>query len=222
MKINLPNVTLVAADCTDKIMKTIEAMNISSEGIRYGETILFSHKKPDIMPSYFRFEKIPKIENLDMYSYFMFKELGKYVNTSHCLTVQADGYVINPNLWDDSWLQWDYIGACWEYSETSYIAWGSGEHIRNGNGGFSLRSKKILQIPIDHDLPLLQECGYFNEDGNLTCYYNQLMLALGVKYAPVEVAARFSYENEVPENKYIKDFFGFHKHDPRIVRRYNE
>jgi hypothetical protein len=72
MKINLPNVTLVAADCTDKIMKTIESMNISSEGIRYGETILFSHKKPDIMPSYFRFEKIPKIENLAYTSYICY------------------------------------------------------------------------------------------------------------------------------------------------------
>jgi len=48
------------------------------------------------------------------------------------------------------------------------------------------------------------------------------MLENGIKYAPIEVAAKFSYENDVPENKDIKDFFGFHKHDPRIVRRYNE
>jgi hypothetical protein len=74
-----------------------------------------------------------------------------------------------------------------------------------------LRGRDILDIPLEHDLPLLQEQGWRNEDGNLVCYYRELMLALGVKYAPVEVASKFSYENPVPENQGLKTF-GYHRH----------
>jgi hypothetical protein len=42
MNLNLSNITLVTVDCTDRIIKTIEAMNVSSQGISYGNTILFS------------------------------------------------------------------------------------------------------------------------------------------------------------------------------------
>jgi hypothetical protein len=40
------------------------------------------------------------------------------------------------------------------------------------------------------------------------------MLENGIKYAPIEVAAKFSYENDVPENMHIKEFFGFHRNYP--------
>jgi len=221
MVLKLSDITLVGVDCTDRIMSTIDAMNISSQGIIYGETILFSHKKPALMPSYFKFIKIPKIENIDEYSYFMFKELGNYINTSHCLTVHDHGHVICKSCFDYSWLQYDWIGAPWSVIEGAYIA-NNGEIARVGNGGFSLRSSRILKLPIEKGWYLREEQGWKNEDGNFCCYWRKEMLENGIKYAPIEVAAKFSYENDVPENKDIKDFFGFHKHDPRIVRRYNE
>jgi hypothetical protein len=87
----------------------------------------------------------------------------------------------------------------------------NGERVRVGNGGFSIRSSKLLNAPKKLGLELKQEQGFFNEDGNLVCYNRKELLEYGIKYAPVGVAAKFSYENEVPENQRIETF-GFHKH----------
>ena len=142
--------------------------------------------------------------------------MSRYVPTSHCLLIQYDSCIINPELWDDSWLQYDYIGAPWPYKDDAYIIDETGEHIRVGNGGFSLRSKKLLDAPERFNLRLTHKQGYYNEDSNICEYHRKELLALGIKYAPIEVAAKFSYENDVPENKDTKTF-GFHKNLPRYL-----
>jgi hypothetical protein len=63
-------------------------------------------------------------------------------------------------------------------------------------------------------LKLEQRQGFFNEDGNLCVYHVDKLLKYGIKYMPVEEAAAFSYENEVPENVNIKSFFGYHRNHP--------
>lgn len=212
--INLPNVTLLALSSIE-IPATIKALEKSCEGINFGAVKLISHRKPDDLPKNIQFKYCNEIKSIDEFNILVFKYLGQYVQTSHCLMVQYHGYVINPLVWDNDWLNYDYCGALWPLKEDAYIAWGSREHVRIGNGGFSLRSKKLLDIPLKHDLPLLQEQGWYNEDGNLNCYYREVMLALGIEYTPIEIAAKFSYENPIPENQNIDKFFGFHRNDPR-------
>ena len=57
--------------------------------------------------------------------------------------------------------------------------------------------------------------GYKNtaEDGNICVHNRHIYEALGCKFAPVEVAAKFSQEKQLPETKGIKPF-GFHYHLP--------
>lgn len=208
--INLPDVTLVALSSIE-IPATIKAIEKSCEGIDFGAVKLLSHEKPDDLPSNIAFEKVPKMNNIDDFNYYTFKYLGTHVDTSHCLMVQWHGWVTNPEIWDNDWLEYDYCGSPWKVLDDAYRAWGSREHVRVGNGGFSLRSKLIMDTPLIHDLPLLQEQGWRNEDGNLVCYYRELMLALGVKYTPLEIAVKFGYENDVSENYGLKTF-GFHRH----------
>ena len=214
MKKYLENVTLLAYT-SHEIPQTIASLQKCQEGLGFAETKLLCHEKPDGLPENILYEFAPEINNIDDFNQYVFLELGKHVNTSHVLYVQAHAWILHPELWDDEWLQYDYIGSPWKHMDEAYIAWGSKEHVRVGNGGVSLRSKKLLEIPKKHGLPLLQEQNWYNEDGNLTCYYRELMLALGIKYASVEVAARFAYENDVPENMEIKDFFGYHRNMPR-------
>ena len=45
----------------------------------------------------------------------------EHIQTSHCLLIQSDGFVLFPDKWDDSWLDYDYIGAPWPISKDSYI-----------------------------------------------------------------------------------------------------
>jgi hypothetical protein len=210
MKINIPNVTLIAISSIE-IPETIRAIEKSCQDIDFGAVKLVTHEKPENLPDDITFNMCPQIKNIMDFNHFAFRDLGQYVDTTHCLMVQHHAWITNPEIWSDDWLQYDYIGAPWAWKVDAYVCHDTGEHVRVGNGGFSLRSKKLLEIPVNHNLPLLQEQGWYNEDGNLCVYHRKKMLELGVKYAPVEVAAKFSYENTVFENAGIEKSFGFHK-----------
>ena len=51
------------------------------------------------------------------------------------LLIQWDGYVVNPEAWDPAFLGCDYLGAKWYWHD---------DGMRVGNGGFSLRSRRLL------------------------------------------------------------------------------
>jgi hypothetical protein len=207
----LPNVTLLAISSI-KLQDTILALKTCMEDFKFGAVKLVSDIDPiyDYAPSgQLQHEFCPKIYDIMDFNHYVFSELGKHVQTSHMLMVQYHAWILRPELWDDTWLEYDYIGAPWPVKENSYIA-NTGERVRVGNGGFSLRSKRLLDLPKKLGLPLKQEQGYYNEDGNCCCYYRKEFLDVGIKYAPIEVAARFSYENDVPENEGIESF-GFHR-----------
>jgi hypothetical protein len=211
LKKYLKDVTLIAYS-SHEVQETIVSLQKCQEGLDFFEVKLLTHEQPINLPKNIIYEYAPEINHINDFNLYMFKFLGTHVNTAHALYVQAHSWILHPELWDDNWLQYDYIGSPWPYKEDAYVAWGSGKHIRNGNGGFSLRSSRIMSIPYDHDLPLLREQGWTNEDGNICSYYSELMLALDVKYAPVEIAAKFAYENPVPENNYgSMKTFGFHR-----------
>lgn len=215
MKKELPNVTLVAVDCTDRIRDTLRALKKSFEDINFGKIVLLSNRKPyetKELPRFYTYKHIKKIENINQYNEFMFRELFKYIDTEFALTIQDHAYVLHPEVWDDEFLNYDYIGAPWVYSNTSYIT-DEGEHVRVGNGGFSLRSKKLMELPIKTGIKLEQRQGFYNEDGNICVYHRDRFLAHGIKYAPVEIASKFSYENLMSENFGIKPF-GFHRNKP--------
>ena len=210
---SIKDVTLVAIDCTNRISNTIKALEISKKELDFGKVLLLSHERPESLPDGIDFKQCPKIENIDQYNLFMFFILTEYIDTPFCLTVQDHAYIINPSMWDDRWLDYDYIGAPWAYREDAYICHDTGEHVRVGNGGFSLRSKKLLDIPITYGMPLKEEQGFYNEDGNLCVYHRKMMLQLGIKYAPLKVACRFSFETPIEEILGLRTF-GFHRNRP--------
>ena len=210
--IRIKDVTLLAVSSI-RIPETIQALKTSSLSIQFGNVKLVSHERPKELPDWIDFGYCPRIENINQFNQYVFKDLTEHVSTTHCLMVQDHAYVINYYLWNDFWLNYDYIGAPWPIIENTYIA-DNGERVRVGNGGFSLRSKKILDAPRKLGLNLKHVRGWYNEDGNLCCYHRQALLQYGIKYAPVEVAAKFSYENSVEENKDIIPF-GFHRNKPK-------
>lgn len=213
MKIQLPNVTLMAVSSI-KISETILSLLTSMKHIDFGRVVLVSHEKPQSLPENIDFEKCSEIKSINDFNSYAFYHLGNHFETSHCLLTQHEAWVINPTEWKDEWLQYDYIGAPWPVCYDAYICHDTGEHVRVGNGGFSLRSKKLTELPLKHFMPLLEEQGWYNEDGNICVYHRKKMLELGIEYAPVEIASKFSYETLIPENIGITTF-GFHKNMPR-------
>jgi len=217
----LDNVTLIAVGST-QVPQTVEALKKSMQHLEFAEVKLVSHEKPQGLPEDICFESCERLNSSKEYSRYVIYNLYKHVDTDYCLLVQWDGFVINPEKWDDEFLKWDYIGAPWPIKDTAYID-PFGDHIRVGNGGFTLRSKKLLEIPLCIDIPFEvnegtfykhMNAGSYNEDGNICVHNRHLFESAGIQFAPVEVAARFSQELETPETMGIVPF-GFHRHYPR-------
>jgi hypothetical protein len=206
MKMKLPRVTLVGIDCVD-VERIQKALDISSEHIEFAEVKLLTSLPTDDK----RKVEIENLETIDKYSEFCIRNLVKYVSTDFALVVQHDGFVLNPNSWDDVFMEYDYVGAPWFVKEEYWFErFKFPEELRNtyvvGNGGFSLRSRKLLETSSNFaDLGVFKT--YQPEDLAMCVYHRREMEETGIKFAPKEVAERFSIEGR---NHVYDKQFGFH------------
>jgi len=193
-KLQLKNITILSYNCVNPI-QSIKALLYSSKDIDFGEMILVSNEKPDRLPDNIKFIKTKLKSYLDS-SKFTYTELPDIIKTDYYLGIHADGFVINPHLWRDEFFQYDYIGAPWKWE---------GRRNRVGNGGFVLKSNKFIQLT--RNLTFMNQC----DDGELTNTYYDYFIQNGCKYAPVEVAMKFSLESNIPECELnLNNCFGFH------------
>ncbi|MBI3633927.1 MAG: GNAT family N-acetyltransferase [Candidatus Vogelbacteria bacterium] len=205
MNIKLPNVTLLGIDCVNA-GRLSKALDISSERIEFAQVKLLT----SLPVGDKRRVEISPLNSIEAFSEFCIRDLYKYVETDFVLLVQYDGFVINPESWEDNFLKYDYIGAPWLVDNWSIDNFDFPEklygHLVVGNGGFSLRSKKFLETSARlADEGALKK--YHPEDVALCVWFRHLVESEGIKFAPPEVAARFSVEGD--EHVYKKQF-GFH------------
>lgn len=203
-KLQLNNVTLICIDGVNP-ENGLKSLKYSMKGIDFAKSILISHIKPDNIPDNIIFEQIDQLTH-NGYSPFVLQELYKYVDTEYCLITHDDGFVINPHLWTDEFLNYDYIGAAWWHTVPVY-----GEKYRVGNGGFSLRSKKLIDL-----CRQIKTTGH--EDATICIHYRNMLEQYGCKFAPVNVAMKFSLEEQIPECEFnLNNTFGFHgRGDPNM------
>ncbi len=188
--LSLPDVTLFGIDSHD-VAGIKRSAEISQRDIEFGAVKIITD---DLFTKGGSNE-----QRREDYSKFMIKHLTEHFATSHVLTIHADGYVLNADAWDPEWLQYDYIGATWWYKDNMNV----------GNGGFSLRSKKLCDILSSYDLA---GGHYHPEDHHICRTYRPALEDLGVKFATEEVANRFSIEAYLappPANRWTGQF-GFH------------
>ncbi len=190
MKPDLGTVTLCAIDCLEPRLAA-RSLEISASHCKFADSILLSHEPVE---GSFRNVRIDRLRSVAEYSAFMVKELNAHVQTPFVLVTQWDGYVTHPAAWTDEFLKYDYIGAVWDWHE---------EH-RVGNGGFSLRSRRLLQALAD---PQFKVHTKVNED-DIICRAGRPALerTFGIRFAPEAVAHRFAYERSTP----AFPTFGFH------------
>lgn len=204
--LHLPNVTLVCI--TSKNLEGHwRALEYSSRNIQWGDIKMITQFQ---------------LNTLDEYSKAMIYELRNFVQTPYCVTIQDDGFIVNPESWNDDWFNYDYIGAPWPLPQDDYsYRTPDGEIVRVGNGAVSFRSRKILEMPYELEFTWRKYYGNANEDGFLTCHNRRLLQHFGVKFAPIEVAKHFSREHEIPENQDVDKPFGFHKLNGRNIEYAN-
>lgn len=188
----LPSVTLCAVDCLNPML-ALRALDICGLQCNFGDVVFLSDTANQYKLDGCRMEVIPRIGSVAEYSRFVLKELGRYCNTEHMLLVQWDGYIINPQSWRPEFLEYDYIGAPWGWLQDDLCV---------GNGGFSLRSRRLFDALLDDEIIDLDP-----EDEAIGRRYRPLLESkYGIRFAPKVVAAAFSYETTYPEGAP----FGFH------------
>lgn len=209
-----PTIDLVAVACT-KVPETIEALRRCQEQMKFSRTILLTHE--EVQAEGIEVIKIPQLDYKG-YNEFVAMTLWQYVAADFALLVQNDGYITNASKWTEEFLNYDYIGSGWPVpSEEDKISYRTpnGRLVRVGNGGFSLRSRKLLRAPTILGLEFTDNgTGFWHEDGNLCVYHRDALENAGIRFAPVEVAVRFSQELPVPEAEGIEPF-GHHKYLPK-------
>ncbi|MFM6312180.1 MAG: DUF5672 family protein, partial [Dolichospermum sp.] len=82
---------------------------------------------------------------------------------------------------------------------------------RVGNGGFSLRSKRLLELCSELDFDNIQTSS-LSEDLIICYYFYDWFKAQSIKFAPLEVAIKFSFEQPIEEFEKFswENTFGFH------------
>lgn len=184
-ELSLPNVTLIGAD-TNHFHELEKAARISCADIQFGAVKLLQPEE---------------VKSGRDYNRFCMKEFYKHVETEFALVLQWDGYLLRYRAWEDEFLEYDFCGATWNYKD--------GRNV--GNGGFSLRSRKLMEI-LGTDDSLTE---FMPEDHHICRTYRPyLEKKYGIKYAPAEVADRFSIEahghQAFPGSNKYNGQLGFH------------
>ena len=192
--LDLSNITLIGIDTANQTL-ALRALAQSRAGIQFARTLLLTDRLSagiDV-PDGIEIDTIDTLESREAYSNLVLKGLAPYITTSHALLVQWDGYVINPLAWDAAFLDCDYIGAKWFWQP---------QGCRVGNGGFSLRSRRLIDALQDSRITLSG-----NEDLTIGATFRPLLEAEhGIRFGDEDMADRFAFEAAYP----IAKPFGFH------------
>ena len=193
-RVRIPDTTLCCIDCSNHAL-AVRALQLTLSGCEFPRAMFFTDRKVD--PGPVETVIIDPIQSLDDYARFVMKRLLPYIDTDYVLLIQWDGYVVNARAWSDQFLLYDYIGARWPHEALNIPA-----DRAVGNGGFSLRSKTLLQALQDPRVIAAHP-----EDGAICLTHRQyLEQQYGIAFAPDATADRFSFEHI----ETAAPTFGFH------------
>ena len=198
-KKNLHNVEIISIN-THNPEASVKAIEYSSREFDFAAKKIFSHRMPyNIVTDDIQHIKINEFKLRESYSYFVLNELINYVHSEFIMMIHDDGFIINPHLWDDAFLEYDYIGAPWPGPKDDSVG-------RVGNGGFCIRSRKLIEVCKN-----LPNYNGENDDWFVGVTNRDLLVQQGFKFAPVSLAMKFALELPIEECEYSLDnCFGFH------------
>lgn len=202
MQLNLPNVTGVFVDGTGTHTPAIRhIVSQISKKVSLHNILHFSTAPIEDMAGVTPLHITPL--TYGEYSNFCLKSVYPFVLTDFSLWMQTDGFIVNPDAWTDEFLQYDYVGCPWPW-----LPYG-------GNGGFSLRSQKLMKLA--QRLPYTE----YNEDVFICQLAAKHFLDNGCLFAPNELGVRWGMELEIPDaDNALAKKFGFHSKDllPEALR----
>jgi hypothetical protein len=187
--VEIPGTTLVCADCLYQDLAA-DAVARTLSRCRFERALFFTDASLDVPGA--ETVRIPRLASVLDYSRFMIKDLAAHIETPFALVIQYDGYVLDGACWSAEFQEYDYVGARWP-GQAPYDV---------GNGGFSLRSRRLLlalqdsriEPQVSEDIAICRDHRKYLEERH------------GLRFAPGGVADRFSFESLPPPGP----TFGFH------------
>jgi hypothetical protein len=210
----------------------IKIGNNSSDKLAFGKKIIYTYQKPTIDSGDFEIKIIDEIP-YNKFNNFVLQKYSELFDTDYAINFHSDGFIQNQEAWNDNFLEYDYIGAPLKIpiTQTEYRA-------VVGNGGFSLRSRKICEeiknlsssgyLPkhldvlgdtlITKDIFKMIPSFFGNEDVYISFFCNKILKEKGFKIADFHTASLFSTEyfsalntkySESPKD--MVSSFGFHE-----------
>ena len=189
--LNLSHVTLLCVETREPELAHW-AIDRCLMGAHFAKVVLITNlDRVSIKRSDVEYVQAPPIKTTKDYSELLLTGLDHCVEGTHVLVIQWDSFITNPELWTNEFLTYDYIGAVWPHHPKTPV----------GNGGFSLRSVKLLQA--------IKRPGFMKRhpEDYCICVDNNEFLTqeCGIRIAPTGVAEQFSVER----SQWHKAF-GFH------------
>ena len=215
------DVSLICIDCVDPQLAAF-ALDFSRRGCDFDQVLLLSHEKPAVLPAGIEFRPISRLATKDAYNLFALRELHRHVQAPCTLTIQTDGFLLRPERFSRDFLQFDFNGAPWPANKPYAIK------SRVGNSGCCLRSLDLLEwtakLATDRRLERHQSHYGMIFDDLFTGWevFDDLM-AQGMNFAPVAVAAEFSVELPTEYGSGLGSCVGYHGafHYPTVWLRDN-
>lgn len=188
--LNLSNVTLLCVETREPELAHW-AIDRCLSGTLFTKVVLITNlDRLSAKRANIEYVQAPPIKSIKDYSELLLTGLERYVEGTHVLVIQWDSFVIHPRLWSMEFLRYDYIGPVWPHHPKTPV----------GNGGFSLRSKRLLQTIQQPDFVKKHPEDY------CICVDNKDFLEQkNIQIAPVNIAEQFAVERTA-----WHPAFGFH------------
>ncbi|MBB5193348.1 hypothetical protein HNQ50_004102 [Silvimonas terrae] len=248
-KSDFSRITLVSVTGLEDAQHAAYALVLSQQQMPGARALLCSPKAPEYLPPTIEHKVIAKLGYTE-YSLFMMFALWHLIETEFALIIQDDGWVLDGANWRDEYFDYDYVGAPvahgrvdtpagtrWMSKFDWYAHLGKPDHTVYPvlNGGFSLRSKRMLRALIDHPeikvhipRPDILHFDPFrmywrncapNEDVQLTATLRPELENAGIKYPPLDICTLFAAEDTGPMYKELdfKKLLGHHGPWRRLV-----
>lgn len=123
---------------------------------------------------------------------FLIHRLHEVITGTHCLHVEWDARILNPQMWNPEWLKYDYIGAPWPYPLPIRGFPECTAKNNVGNLGFALVSKRFSEAVAQIARPTPEEARL--SDVYICRTLRPQLEKMGMEFAPEDVAERFSCE----------------------------
>lgn len=209
-----PRLTDVTCFCATsvRVHRALAMLRLCAELCEFDEIVLATHENlPARQTGFLRLVPVRPMAGKGAYSTLILDELKRMLHTEYVLIVQEDGFVLNPGAWSDAFYDCDYIGAPWpEMLMLDPPGAVVRPNNRVGNGGFSFRSRRLLEECSSSITPF-REHETVPEDLLIGHFAHEHLVARGMRFADVPLASRFSGETPSPEGILKLDrVFGFH------------